>query len=498
MPVTPANYFIRAHLSSIDKLPEHNKFKPRVTLVLLSYAARSQAGTPNEILRPRRTYKGALFWAKSISIPNDDETSLLWKELPKENDVLYSDNPSFTGSSAFWKMMGQDSCSAEIQEIGEFRAKLNHVKQTLLDGIGCGEGNCTHISILSKGPSALRQAPRFGVYTLHALHDGFPVYVRHASDQVFLYYKEEYDKWAYSHRIERWIVGPRIGDSEGGLMFLKRYPNPSFCCSVLNVTSNNRVLQYHPEKIGIYRKISRPDKLNFQLPVFKMDGKEFYLYSHHPLGRLWLIGSTYVSWSLRLNLIHNRHLDSYYCPEEPLLQDSHEDLKKQWLRAIPRKDFVPSKQSRVCCSHFHVSTFQLKKNHSKVCEKERKSVEPTLSACIDSDIIARFEEIQEKIDRSSLVHGIPENFIKDSATFFAISTKNELTLSTLNALDHYAEEKPENKDLKETADVLRTLKRFWICVNVCFTTFQISKKDSALKPITASEGDQVNFLNLIC
>ncbi|XP_040571204.1 uncharacterized protein [Lepeophtheirus salmonis] len=309
------------------------------------------------------------FSSSKVSIPNDDETSLLWKELPKENDVLYSDNPSFTGSSAFWKMMGQDSCSAEIQEIGEFRAKLNHVKQTLLDGIGCGEGNCTHISILSKGPSALRQAPRFGVYTLHALHDGFPVYVRHASDQ-FLYYKEEYDKWAYSHRIERWIVGPRIGDSEGGLMFLsahkcpweidftykdrayffgkmeyniwnpigngwkpeekinlkcfypERYPNPSFCCSVLNVTSNNRVLQYHPEKIGIYRKISRPDKLNFQLPVFKMDGKEFYLYSHHPLGRLWLIGSTYVSWSLRLNLIHNRHLDSYYCPEEPLLQDS--------------------------------------------------------------------------------------------------------------------------------------------------------------------------------
>uniref|UniRef100_A0A0K2U6N6 Putative LOC100574098 [Acyrthosiphon pisum] n=1 Tax=Lepeophtheirus salmonis TaxID=72036 RepID=A0A0K2U6N6_LEPSM len=34
------------------------------------------------------------------------------------------------------------------------------------------------------------------------------------------------------------------------------------------------------------------------------------------------------------------------------------------------------------------------------CVKERKSVEATKSAFIDSDIIARFEAIQEKIDRS--------------------------------------------------------------------------------------------------
>uniref|UniRef100_A0A0K2UE79 Uncharacterized protein n=2 Tax=Lepeophtheirus salmonis TaxID=72036 RepID=A0A0K2UE79_LEPSM len=136
-------------------------------------------------------------------------------------------------------------------------------------------------------------------------------------DRAYFFGKMEYNIW--NPIGNGWKPEEKINLK---CFYPERYPNPSFCCSVLNVTSNNRVLQYHPEKIGIYRKISRPDKLNFQLPVFKMDGKEFYLYSHHPLGRLWLIGSTYVSWSLRLNLIHNRHLDSYYCPEEPLLQDS--------------------------------------------------------------------------------------------------------------------------------------------------------------------------------
>jgi hypothetical protein len=44
------------------------------------------------------------------------------------------------------------------------------------------------------------------------MFEGYPVYSRAASGQS-LFYKKDYDKWEYAHRIERWIVGPSIGDA---------------------------------------------------------------------------------------------------------------------------------------------------------------------------------------------------------------------------------------------------------------------------------------------
>ena len=52
---------------------------------------------------------------------------------------------------------------------------------------------------------------RFGQYTLETVFEGYPAYTRKASGQTF-FYKEEYEKWAYAHKFERWLIGPSIGD----------------------------------------------------------------------------------------------------------------------------------------------------------------------------------------------------------------------------------------------------------------------------------------------
>ncbi|QQP48693.1 THAP domaincontaining protein 5like, partial [Caligus rogercresseyi] len=41
-----------------------------------------------------------------------------------------------------------------------------------------------------------------------------------------------------------------------------------------------------------------------------------------------------------------------------------EELKKIWLRSIKRKDFCPSKHSRVCSRHFQESCFVLERQDS--------------------------------------------------------------------------------------------------------------------------------------
>ena len=52
---------------------------------------------------------------------------------------------------------------------------------------------------------------RFGLYTLETVFEGYPAYNRKASGQTF-FYKEEYEKWQYAHKFERWLIGPTIGD----------------------------------------------------------------------------------------------------------------------------------------------------------------------------------------------------------------------------------------------------------------------------------------------
>ena len=47
--------------------------------------------------------------------------------------------------------------------------------------------------------------------------------------------------------------------------------------------------------------------MGFLAPIYKKEAKDGipaqYLYSHQPEGRLWLLGQSYTSWSVRLDLV---------------------------------------------------------------------------------------------------------------------------------------------------------------------------------------------------
>lgn len=266
-------------------------------------------------------------------------------------------DPSYAHSTAsYWSKPNifESSCQETTKDFYVARDHLSHVKDALLDGIDCGGSgsNCTKILILSTDESALRHPPRFGLYNLETISEGYPAYTRKASKQS-LFYKEEYDKWIYAHKMERWVVGPTIADASGGVVMMSeekcpwkidfgdidmyyydrlventwnpigngwrlteaisiecynedKYPLFS-CrgCRMVNITSDGgRISEYHPNKLGIYHVVPHTEKIGFLGPVFKKDGQPSqYLYSHHPLGRLWLLGQSYTTWSIRLNLI---------------------------------------------------------------------------------------------------------------------------------------------------------------------------------------------------
>ena len=50
------------------------------------------------------------------------------------------------------------------------------------------------------------------MFTLATLHEGYPVYTKQSTGQN-LFFQKEFDRWQYAHRIRRWIVGPKVGDS---------------------------------------------------------------------------------------------------------------------------------------------------------------------------------------------------------------------------------------------------------------------------------------------
>ena len=54
--------------------------------------------------------------------------------------------------------------------------------------------------------------PRFGLYELSTIYEGYPVYTRAASKQN-LFFQADFLGWKYAHRIIRWIIGPTVGKS---------------------------------------------------------------------------------------------------------------------------------------------------------------------------------------------------------------------------------------------------------------------------------------------
>jgi len=306
-------------------------------------------------------------------------------DIPMMAQPIFQEPPTaFTHSSNYWRSQDSyeyvnnnpsetevGSCRETKKDFTEARDHLYNISLTLLDRIDCKPSNCTKVIISSVGRSLLRHPPRFGLYDLETLFKGYPAYTRKASKQS-LFYKEEYEKWIYAHKFERWVIGPKIGDENGGLVLLSKdvcpwdinvdttdvyfydklventwnpigngwrlepeggtlsiecydasvFPPFSCGCNVVNVTSDGgRISEYHPQKLGLYHSVPHSLKLGFLAPVFKKEADnhagypEQYLYSHHHEGRLWLLGKSYTSWSIRLDLVSDYKEDIKVPPE---------------------------------------------------------------------------------------------------------------------------------------------------------------------------------------
>ncbi|XP_046664296.1 THAP domain-containing protein 6-like [Homalodisca vitripennis] len=57
----------------------------------------------------------------------------------------------------------------------------------------------------------------------------------------------------------------------------------------------------------------------------------------------------------------------------------NEDLKRKWMNALKRKDWAPSKWSRVCSAHFKEADFDLT---SLCCVRIREGAVPTIFSYI--------------------------------------------------------------------------------------------------------------------
>lgn len=207
----------------------------------------------------------------------------------------------------------------------------------------------------------------------------YPSYQGIANKQN-LFYMHEFGEWEYWHQYERWIIGPIHNKALGGVMirpfdpskrcpynikwyrsnsyyYDRNHPNiwnpqgnpwvedntirvdcydeeewPKFeCrCEVLNISSTYRTAEYHKWTLGNYRRVDPESRqaLGYLAPIYqKMDEEDnfifgegqSFLYSHHPRGRVWTVGSSMSTWAIRLNLLPqgDEVLASKSCPLDP-------------------------------------------------------------------------------------------------------------------------------------------------------------------------------------
>jgi len=255
------------------------------------------------------------------------------------------------------------------------------------DLCGSDDMHCIKVIVTSNGPSAILQGTRLGVYFLigwnqHEKGNKYPSFYRAASQQ-FLFFMHElngdegpgpHGPWEYWHTYSRWVIGPTHNKALGGIM-IKPYdaevrcpwqlkwfrsqrwyhdvnqPNlwnpvgnpwrrddsifvhcydekewPEFTCGCqrINISSSARVQEYHPDRLGEYVLLEDMSKEGYLAPVFAaVSGVPSYLYSHHPRGKVWTVGSSQNTWSLRLN-----KLTSSAGPTCPL--DTPIDKERGW------------------------------------------------------------------------------------------------------------------------------------------------------------------------
>jgi len=282
-----------------------------------------------------------------------------------------------------------DSCPQVQEDLRDAKVVLTNMRTGILEDLCAvdGQWNCTKVVIYSDGFAAVKQPTRFGVFSLFGLtnNNKYPSFYRPADGQ-YLFYLLELGQWEYWHQYERWVIGQEHGTAIGGIMIRPSNPAkkcpwhikwfrshsyyldqtqdnlwnpvgnpwvaddtirvkcyepddwPEFDCGCerINVTGTGRIMEYHPDTLGEYTRHPTNAKEGYLAPVFaKVSGgtsAPSYLYSHDIKGRVWLMGSTTSTWSLRLNLIETEHshdVPSHECPfyprEEPIDEPDYYD-----------------------------------------------------------------------------------------------------------------------------------------------------------------------------
>ena len=153
-----------------------------------------------------------IFFKADNPSPSDARYQLVAQPMFQEPPPAFSHaSSSYWSNPSAYEAGGEAVCLEAQNNLEEARDHLLLVKTALLERIECCPKNCTKIIISSVGRSLLRHPPRFGQYALETLYEGYPAFTRKASGQS-IFYKEEYTKWMYAHKFERWVIGPTIGD----------------------------------------------------------------------------------------------------------------------------------------------------------------------------------------------------------------------------------------------------------------------------------------------
>jgi len=285
-------------------------------------------------------------------------------------------------------------------ELNKATVVLKNLEVGFLDDM-CGNTE-NRVIVTSQGESAIKQPTRFGLFFLHGWNehetDGsnrYPSFYRPASGQ-YLFFMKEIGTWDYWHTYDRWVVGPEHNKAVGGLMIKPYDPTvvcpysikwfrthrwyhdtyqhniwnpvgnpwkiddtikievydeeawPEFDCGCSRIRLSqppaSRVSEYHPSTLGLYVKQEGTAKDGYLAPMYKKEedenGPAAFLYSHHPRGKVWLVGSSTATWSLRLSKLDGLpgEEENTSCPlsweegrEWEYLQSRKGD-KEVWLR----------------------------------------------------------------------------------------------------------------------------------------------------------------------
>lgn len=316
------------------------------------------------------------------------------------SNLVMDDYPD-TSDTSVWTTpysppaLDQDQCPDLTRKYNDAKIVLQNLQDGMLADM-CDDGeNCDKVIVTSMGMSAVMQPTRQGLFFLYGWneHDDqgwkYPSYYRPASKQ-YLFFMHELMAWEYWHAYDRWIIGPEHNKALGGIM-IKPWDASVVCpwdikwfrshrwyhdvnipnvwnpkgnpwrdddtifvhcyneedweqyecgCNNINITSTGRSKEYHPDRLGEYTKLSDMYKEGYLAPVYAKvsSGSPSYLYAHHPRGKVWFLGSTTDSWSMRLNKLNSGDEEEHDCPFEWKEEEEWEYLqskkgeKEVWLR----------------------------------------------------------------------------------------------------------------------------------------------------------------------